>query len=298
MTRIDNELYKKLKESYTENNLHKIAHNLIRLYRDKQFDKLQVIAELVSEGHSMDSVSDKQGFSRLISIYHPDRFQYYQNELDKYKNNQDEQILHQLEHILLILDIEEIVSNIENYEDIDYDPEFMWDIDPAFFTYFDANKKTGSKRKSKRSIKGCSFYDAMKLRLGGDIDIDYPFYYLENIDEIEMAESGINNLDGIEYCINAINMNLSGNQITDLTPLLGLKQLKELNLSDNRFSDIDVLSTLHQLRSLDLTNNPIHDLSPLFELESLEYVEVTKNFIPIQQIKKLEGRGVVVNIIE
>jgi Leucine-rich repeat (LRR) protein len=294
----NDELYKKLKESYTENNLHKIAHNLIRLYREKQIDKLEFIAERISEGQNLGSVTDKQGFSKLISIYHPDRLQYYQNELDRYRSTNDLQILHQLEHILLILDIEEIVSNIENYEDIDYAPEFMWDIDPEFFTYFDANKKTAVKRKSRKTRRGCSFFDAMKLRLEGDIDVDYPFYYLENMDEIEVAESNINNLEGIEYCTNTINIDLSGNLISDITPLYGLNQLKELNLSDNNIFDIDVLATLHQLKSLNLANNPINDLSPLFELESLEYIDVTRNNVSIQQVKELEERGVVVNISE
>lgn len=297
MTNMDDELYKKLKESYTESNLHKIAHNLIRLYREKQFDKLQVISEMISEDQKLGSLNDKQGFSRLISFYHPDRLQYYQNELERYRSTKELQILYRLEHILLILDIEEIVSNIENYEDIDYAPEFMWDINPQYFTYFDADKKT-VKRKSKKVKKGCSFFEAMKLRLYGDIDINYPYYYLENMDEIEVAESNINNLEGIEYCINSLNIDLSGNLIFDLTPLYGLNRVKELNLSDNNICDIDVLATLHQLRSINLNNNPVNDLSPLFELESLEYIDVTRNKIPFQQVKELEDRGVVVNISE
>jgi Leucine-rich repeat (LRR) protein len=116
------------------------------------------------------------------------------------------------------------------------------------------------------------------------------------MDEIEVAEANINNLEGIEYCVNTLNMDLSGNMISDLTPLLGLKQLKELNLSDNKIFDIDVLSTLHQLRSLNLTNNPVNDLSPLFELEFLEYIDVSENSIHIKQLKELEKKGVVVNI--
>lgn len=298
MTNKDDELYIKLKELYTEKNLHKISHNLIRLYKERQFDKLQLIAERISGDQYFGSLMDKHVFSRLISIYHPDRLQFYQNELDQYRKSNELQILHQLEHILLIFDIEEIVSNIENYEDIDYAPEFMWDINPEFFTYIDTNKKPGVKRKLRKIKRECSFFDALKLRLEGDIDVDYPFYYLENIDEIEVAESNINNLEGIEYCTNTFNIDLSGNLISDITPLYGLNQLKELNLSDNDIYDIDVLGTLHQLRSLNLTNNPVNDLSPLFGLESLEYIDVSRNNIPIQQVKELEKRGIIVNITE
>lgn len=298
MTKKDDELYIKLKELYTEKNLHKISHNLIRLYKEKQFEKLQYIAERISEGQYFESLKDKHSFPRLISIYHPDRLQFYLNELDQYKKSNDLQILHRLEHILLILDIEEIVSNIEIYEDIDYAPEFMWDINPEFFTYIDINKKTGVKRKSKKSRRGRSFFDALKLRFEGDIDMDYPLYYLENMDEIEVAESNINNLEGIEYCTNTLIIDLSGNLISDITPLYGLNQLKELNLSDNDVYDIEVLSTLRQLRSLIINNNPVNDLSPLFRLEYLEYIDVTRNNIPIQQLKELEGRGVIVNVAE
>jgi hypothetical protein len=216
--------------------------------------------------------------------------------LDKYNRTKDPNILHPLEPILQILNIEEIVSNIEMCEDIDYDPEFMWDINPNYFTYIDLNKKAATKKKSRRNIHGCSFYDALKTRFEGLFDMDYPYYYLENMDELEMAESRINNLEGIEYCINTENIDLSGNMISDLTPLYGLKQVKELNLADNCISDIDVLATLHQLRNLNLCNNPIHDVSPLLELDTLENLDITGNSNLVRQIRLLEERGVVVNV--
>ena len=49
------ELYWKLKESYSDSNLNKIAHHLIRLYRDKQLEKLQIIAEIVSGEEPIES---------------------------------------------------------------------------------------------------------------------------------------------------------------------------------------------------------------------------------------------------
>ena len=294
----NNELYNKLIDSYTDLNLNKIAHNLIRLYRDKQFDKLQVIAEMVSGEQSVDSITEKQGFSKLISIYHPDRIQYYRNELDKYASTNDHQILHRLEHILSILDIEEIVANIESYEDIDYSPEFVWDIDENGFTFFDVTKKSEFKQKHKTPRRGYTFYDAMKTRLNGNINLDFPFYYFEDMEEVEISQSQINNLDGVEFCIHAINLDLSGNLITDITPLFELKRLEEINLSDNQITDIDALGNLPHLRSIDLSNNPINDLTPLFDLDLLEYIDISRNHASPMQIKLLEEKGVTVNIVD
>jgi Leucine-rich repeat (LRR) protein len=289
------ELYRKLKESYSESNLHKIAHNLIRLYREKEFEKLQVIAEIVSGNEKVESVTNKQGFSKLISVYHPDRIQYYHNELARYASNRDPEILHRLEHVLYILDIEEIVDNIECLEDIDYCPEFKWDFNEESFSYFTVSPKPRYKRKTKTFGGGCTFYDAVKIRMYGNTRIEFPSCYLENMDEIEMAEAQIDNLEGIEYCIHTETMDLSRNRITDLSPLWGLTALKDLNLADNRICDIDALSSLEHLRSVDLSYNPVSDLSPLYELGVLEYIDLTGNKHSREQVSVLIGKGIVVN---
>ncbi len=293
------DLYRKLKESYTESNLHKIAHNLIRLYREKEFEKLQVISEMLYGTEKIDFVSNKQGFSKLISVYHPDRMQYYQNELNKYSASGDPEILHRLEHVLLILDIEEIVDNIDSLEDIDYCPEFKWDVSDENFTYFTVSRgKTSYKTKARSPQTGCTFYDAMKIRMYGSTRFEFPSCYLENMDEVELSESQISSLDGIEYCRNTVTMDLSGNRITDLSPLWGLAALNDLNLSDNRISDIDPLCSLNRLRSLDLSNNPLNDLSPLFNLAMLEYLVLSGKKKLYEQIAVLVGKGVVVNTEE
>lgn len=196
------------------------------------------MSEIVAGEDKIESVLNKQGFSKLISVYHPDRIQYYHNELDKFIASRDPGILHRLGHVLLILNIEEIVANIDSMEDIDYYPEFKWDVNEASFTIFTvAPKKSEFKKKPKPSRVGCTFYDAVKVRMYGNTYIEFPSNYFEDMDEIEMAESDINNLDGVEYCIHTETMDLSGNRITDLSPLYGLTMLKDLNLANYlRFS--------------------------------------------------------------
>jgi len=288
------DLIKMLLEAYSEANLNKIARNLIRLYKDKQFEKLNIISGMISEWVEITIEPDGKGFSKIISLYHPDRGDYYRNQISVAAEKQDTQLLSRYEHIFVIQDIEEIAANIESYEDIDYHPEYEWEANDAGFSYFQDKKKKPRTKSRKASSSGYSFYDAVKIRQYGDTDIEFPTYYLEDMDEIELSESEIDDLDGVEYCIHTVILDLSLNLITDLTPLSNLESLQELNLSGNQIGLIDALSNLQQLKSVDLSNNEIDDISPLFEIETLEFVDLTGNKIPLVQIKELREIGVTV----
>lgn len=110
-----------------------------------------------------------------------------------------------------------------------------------------------------------------------------------------MSSYGINDLDGIQLCVRARSMNLSNNKITDLMPLIELKELEELDLSDNEVGFIDDIGNLKQLRSIMLSNNYIEDITPLFGLEKLEYANLTGNNIDPDQVEQLSEMGVTVD---
>ena len=57
------------------------------------------------------------------------------------------------------------------------------------------------------------------------------------------------------------------NEITDVTPLSKMTQLKILNLPNNELKDITPLSSLVNLQKLDLEANYISDLSPVSNLK-------------------------------
>src|SRR5512133_3447535 len=260
----DTALYHKLKEAYTEINLNRISRNLIRLYTEKQYDQLRGIAAMITDWVTIRIGEDKQGFSKLIMLYHPDRIQYYHNELESYLVSNNYGRLRRLEHILVIQDIEEIAFVLDNYEDIDYSPEYAWDEDISGFSYFtDSDSSKHATRKTKVSKSNYSFYDAVRIRNFGNTATEIPSWYFEDWDEIELTDSEIFDLDGIEYCINAVTVDLSVNSITDISPLFGLTAIEELNLSDNKIGYIDALSNLLRLKSVDLSNNQIDDISPL-----------------------------------
>ena len=73
----------------------------------------------------------------------------------------------------------------------------------------------------------------------------------------------IRNLSGLEYCSSLIRLDLSYNQISDISPLAGLSRLTWLNLSGNQISDISPLAGLTGLVELDLGYNQIENMGPL-----------------------------------
>ena len=291
-----NELHLKLQNAYSVKNLNNISLILIDLYKNQQYSILQKIADIISDFITIEITEDGKGFSKFMMLYHPDRSDYHLNEMKKLVDSNDFDLLLEYSHILKLERIEEIAKSLDSYEDIDYSPVYEWDINTDDFRI--VHDAVGEKKliiRPKTRKKGYTFYDAVKIRAYGHTKIEYPSYYLEDTDEIELSSSGINDLDGVQFCIHAVTIDLSDNQIIDLEPLCELTLLEELNLSDNRIGLIDGLSNLTNLKNLQLSNNYIKDISPLFELERLEYVSLEGNKVSIEQINQLMGMGVTVD---
>jgi hypothetical protein len=286
------ELKQKLGEAYSVRNLNNISLTLINLYKSQQYSILQKIGEIISDFIDIEISSEGKGFPKLIKLYHPDRSVYYLNEINKLAGQNDFDGLLAHSHILKLERIEEIASSLSSFEDIDYSPVYDWDINADGFSVI--NDK-GRAKHFKTRPRGYDFYDAMKIRQYGRVDIEFPSWYLEDTDEFELSSSDIIDLEGIQFCIHARTIDLSDNRIADLSLLSGLKQLEELNLSDNRIEMIDDLNRLSSLKRLFLSNNQIEDISPLFELGMLDYADLTGNRISPDQITKLKELGVKVD---
>ena len=290
------ELHIKLKEAYTAQNLNKITVTLIYLYKEQQFGTLRHIAEMISETVDINLDSENRYFSKLMMLYHPDRGDFHRNKIDNLALNQDHDGLLGYSHILLLSRIEEIAATLTSYEDIDYSPVYEWDVNLDGFTIIDVNEDGGSEKKRRKPAhrKSLTFYDAVKIRMYGSTKVDFPFHYLEDLEEIELSQSGISDLDGVQYCFHAISMDLSGNNISDISLLWGLTQLRELNLSDNKIEDIYTLANLRNIRILDLSNNPVKDISALHNLNKLEYIVLTDLKVSQNQLRELEEKGGIV----
>ena len=107
--------------------------------------------------------------------------------------------------------------------------------------------------------------------------------HLENLTRLEARNANISDLTGLEFAIKLKVLNLSGNNIGDVSALIpvlsGLTHLIDLNLSDNSITDLSPLAVLTNLRTLDLGNNSISDFSPLTGLTNLTQLFIWDNNI-------------------
>jgi len=288
-----NELYHKLIEAYSEQNLNRITGKLIELYRNRNYGEIRCIANKISRYVTIDEEKDAKCFSKLIMLYHPDRGAFFKQAINSSFFNNNYHDLQQFSHILLIDDIDTI-KVVPVDDDIDYCPEYIWDEvqdDGYSFVNFDTDENYEDFNPDDMEH---SFYNALKLLEFGTLNVSFPLWYMQDYDELELAESGLSSLDGVEYCKNVISLDLNGNEITDISELWNLKQLEELYLANNQIGYIDALCSLKKLRILDLSNNQIDDLSPLFQLEQLQYLILVGNKIPKNQIDVLMRKNVIV----
>ena len=227
-----------------------------------------------------------------MMLYHPDRAGFHLNRIDELAKQNDFDGMLEYTHILKLERIDEIAETLNSLDDVDYQPVYEWDFEVDGFRTYNENERV---KEQKTVYKNCNFYDAIKIREYGHTDIEYPSYYLEDFEEFELSSCYINDLDGVQFCKHAKIIDVSNNQIFDLSYLSELPNLEELNLSDNKIGYIDPLMYLKKLKSVDLSNNFIDDLSPLFMLSNLEYVNISGNKINKNQIDELIDLGITVD---
>ena len=92
--------------------------------------------------------------------------------------------------------------------------------------------------------------------------------------------------DVLDYCqINNLNfddirfLNLSYNELTDISGIKLFKNLNDLWLNDNNLTDISDLKNLNYLRELDLNNNKIEDISAVKNMSSIFSLDISDNLI-------------------
>ena len=94
----------------------------------------------------------------------------------------------------------------------------------------------------------------------------------------------IKNLSGLEHAVNLTELNLGNNEISDITPLAALTNLKRLDLGAIARPTYPTTSAL-------LDGNPNRDVSPLASLTNLEYLNLSKNEVrdvsPLASLTKL-----------
>jgi Leucine-rich repeat (LRR) protein len=286
-------LYQNLKDAYTPENLGVISGRIIGMFREHRYDGLRYMQKVIDEYTPCREEKINKVFSKLIMLYHPDRLSHTLSRLNEAFKRGDFEELYTMSHILHIQHLEpEQVTVSEVITDEDLAEEFGWDEGMDGFSYFTGQEEVDEEPESDYQIH--SFLLALKRRVYGNLNVDFPMYLLEDLEEIDMADYELESLEGIEACRYAKIVDLSNNNLTDLSELQDLHQIERLFLSNNHIGMIDVLSNLTVLQELDLSYNDVDDLSPLFELSHLNYLNVMGNRIPSWQLEQIEAMGVTV----
>jgi len=102
---------------------------------------------------------------------------------------------------------------------------------------------------------------------------------LKKLITLDASGRGIQDLTGIERCVNLEELFLSRNRISDISPLGQLTKLKRLYLDENEISDISSLENLVSLQVLFLNDNRIRDIHPLANLTDLVILNLNNNQI-------------------
>ncbi len=75
--------------------------------------------------------------------------------------------------------------------------------------------------------------------------------------------------------------------VTDLSPLAGLKNLEVLGLDKTKVSDLSLVAGIENIKFLSLNQTPVSDLSPLAGLKNLE--EIWLNDTQVSDLSLLAG---------
>ena len=102
---------------------------------------------------------------------------------------------------------------------------------------------------------------------------------MERLRRLEMREGNIQDLTGLQFATNLDTLILghwhaAGNQVSDLSPIAGLINLRTLYLDNNPVSDISPLKGLKNLTNLLLEGTLVSDISPLRGLTNLTHLWV------------------------
>lgn len=296
-----------LLKAYSEENLNAITAKILLLYKNKHFEALKKLSRVVNHFMNFPFTDSPKLFSKLIMLYHPDKQKTYHQSIQTIQLNED---LSSYVHIIPVLEL--IKSDFEGYTGFktpeEFEQEYGWNYQSTDDDYFivreddetvqplfdEENPAENYYFSENENLPEGSFLASLKRKIYGPTAMDFPTYLLEDLEEIEMAEYEIESLDGVEYCVHAKIMDLSYNQLFDITSLEHCTYIQELYLANNQIHYIDALFHIQDLRVLDLSNNQIEDVGVLYHLKCLEFVNLLGNPVPHKQIEKLKSLGIAV----
>jgi len=262
---------------YSEENLKRISSEIIRAYQRSDRVLLFRYARRLEldTDHSGGTLSGL--FKKIILFYHPDRRMLLHRAIRKHHREGNRSALERFALCIRRDTGKAIRPGSASDEDIaPVREEYGFDFSREGWHSADFESFTEEDVLSEAEPEEYGFIEAVRGVMYGNLMTDFlpkDLYYLEG--ELILAEEGIEDLTGAEYCVNLTALDLSSNRLSRIQDLAGLSGLTALDLSRNDISDIDPLRSLTGLRSLDLSFNPLEDADALADLTSLRYLNLT-----------------------
>ena len=230
-------------------------------------------------------------FSRLIQVYHPDKYNAINREIELFFRDNDIASLRYYEKVFSFEKGRETES-VAYHEKYDIDGEDFENFGMGFVD----EEYSGQGAAEQGDV---DLFAALTRELCGEHEHTLSFFDLYSLDgELDLSDYGIVRIEGIEGCVHITSLNLSGNRIENVSPLAGMTGLESLFLAENRISDIECLGALTGLRELDLSFNEIADVSVLTSLHGLQFVNLTGNRLKSpaadEAIRRLREKDVIV----
>jgi len=117
-----------------------------------------------------------------------------------------------------------------------------------------------------------------------------------NVVEVHLSRNHFSDISPLSTFTNFTSLHLYDNNIYDLAPLRFLKKLVMLDVSSNNIIDISPLQELIVLVTLDVTKNLIEDLTPICGLVHLQTLRMGANSIadisPLQTLENLTSLSI------
>ena len=96
----------------------------------------------------------------------------------------------------------------------------------------------------------------------------------EDIETLKVLDLSGQNITDISFLADGVNLeelDLSNNGITDISVLAKLTKLRKLNISNNAIEDINILLALPELEEVDISNNPIKDYTVMDYMKDIDW---------------------------
>ncbi|MCD4663725.1 MAG: hypothetical protein K8R68_00545, partial [Bacteroidales bacterium] len=180
------------------------------------------------------------------------------------------------EDIIIIKELEKELN--VKFEEVKHDEIFE-----SYNSEFDNSYRAVYSIDSNNNVTGLCIVGLLK-------EIPKTIVKFSNLINLNLSYNEITNITSLQKLKKINNLHLQKNRIKDISPIHDLIEIKELVLNDNEIIDISVLKNIKKIKKLYLANNHIKEISALSELSQLENIGFYNNEInDISALSKLKN---------